>query len=235
MQLNKRKLGICAYCGYVAICFSLNKLFMMKFYLLFIFSSVCLIQGCSDLNPPGEDNERNLLREKREKEEAYRLQKMNSFIALSDSLYSVNNIIESIGYLDSALILAKSERGIINFKKANYLFERRSYEDAGVAFAESGDGGFKQDTSYYLAALSYEKVRKRQDAVDNLRKAIALGHEDADKLHERINPERRRVVDYNIRCCDGTISYSTSRRGTCSHHGGVCNWNEPDYEEYRKY
>jgi hypothetical protein len=25
-------------------------------------------------------------------------------------------------------------------------------------------------------------------------------------------------------CCDGTISFSTSRRGTCSHHGGVCRW-----------
>ncbi|GAB5416398.1 MAG: hypothetical protein Crog4KO_10160 [Crocinitomicaceae bacterium] len=207
----------------------------MKSYLLFVFTSIFLIQGCSDLNSPDEDDGRNLLLEKREKEEALRLKKMNTFIALSDSLHSVNSTTESIGYLDSALVLAKSEHGIINFKKANYLFELRKYEDAGVTFALSGDEGFKKDTSYYLAALSFEKVRKRQEAVDNLHKAIALGHEDADKLHERINPERRRVVDYNIRCCDGTISYSTSRRGTCSHHGGVCNWNEPVYETYRKY
>jgi len=25
-------------------------------------------------------------------------------------------------------------------------------------------------------------------------------------------------------CCDGTFSFSVSRRGTCSHHGGVCRW-----------
>lgn len=25
-------------------------------------------------------------------------------------------------------------------------------------------------------------------------------------------------------CCDGTCSFSTSRSGTCSHHGGVCRW-----------
>lgn len=27
-------------------------------------------------------------------------------------------------------------------------------------------------------------------------------------------------------CCDGTYSFSMSRRGTCSHHGGVCRWLE---------
>jgi len=26
------------------------------------------------------------------------------------------------------------------------------------------------------------------------------------------------------RCKDGTLSYSKSRRGTCSHHGGVSTW-----------
>jgi hypothetical protein len=25
-------------------------------------------------------------------------------------------------------------------------------------------------------------------------------------------------------CCDGSFSFSYSRRGTCSHHGGVCQW-----------
>lgn len=29
-------------------------------------------------------------------------------------------------------------------------------------------------------------------------------------------------------CCDGVVSYSDTRRGTCSHHKGVCTW-------YRKY
>jgi hypothetical protein len=28
----------------------------------------------------------------------------------------------------------------------------------------------------------------------------------------------------SARCRDGTYSFSQSRRGTCSHHGGVANW-----------
>lgn len=28
----------------------------------------------------------------------------------------------------------------------------------------------------------------------------------------------------SARCRDGTLSYSASRRGTCSHHGGVAEW-----------
>jgi len=35
--------------------------------------------------------------------------------------------------------------------------------------------------------------------------------------------------DFRIRptalCRDGTYSYSAHRRGTCSHHGGVAEWN----------
>jgi len=28
----------------------------------------------------------------------------------------------------------------------------------------------------------------------------------------------------SARCYDGSYSFSESRRGTCSHHGGVANW-----------
>ncbi len=31
-------------------------------------------------------------------------------------------------------------------------------------------------------------------------------------------------VGASARCGDGTYSFSQSRRGTCSHHGGVANW-----------
>src|SRR5579872_2692436 len=29
------------------------------------------------------------------------------------------------------------------------------------------------------------------------------------------------------KCADGTYSFSQSRRGTCSHHGGVAQWQPP--------
>jgi uncharacterized protein DUF3761 len=31
----------------------------------------------------------------------------------------------------------------------------------------------------------------------------------------------------SARCRDGSLSYSTSRSGTCSHHGGVAEWLSP--------
>jgi hypothetical protein len=34
----------------------------------------------------------------------------------------------------------------------------------------------------------------------------------------------RRPVGATARCRDGTYSFSQSRRGTCSYHGGVASW-----------
>ncbi|SRR5258705_527795 len=37
-------------------------------------------------------------------------------------------------------------------------------------------------------------------------------------------PDGRPPADASARCRDGTYSSSRSRRGTCSHHGGVAEW-----------
>lgn len=88
----------------------------------------------------------------------------------------------------------------------------------------------------YNRAICYSKIRKMQQAVTDLKTASGLGNEEAQRLHEKINPLKKRVSYYLTRCCDGSASPSNSKgRGACSHHGGVCNWNEPVYEEYRQY
>ncbi|MBS1576634.1 MAG: tetratricopeptide repeat protein [Bacteroidetes bacterium] len=86
----------------------------------------------------------------------------------------------------------------------------------------------------YNRAICYSKTGKIQEAVTDCKAAIALGNTDAEKLHDKINPIRKRVAYYVTRCCDGSTS-SSKGRGACSRHGGVCDWNEPVYEEYRKY
>lgn len=86
----------------------------------------------------------------------------------------------------------------------------------------------------YSRALCYSKTGRITDAVTDCKKALELGNEQANKLHEKINPIKKRVAYYVTRCCDGTTSSATGR-GACSHHGGVCDWNDPVYEEYRKY
>ncbi|MFB9075960.1 hypothetical protein ACFFLS_13585 [Flavobacterium procerum] len=87
---------------------------------------------------------------------------------------------------------------------------------------------------FYKRAVCYSKTGKIGEAVVDCKTAVKLGDTNAEKLHDKINPIKKRIAYYVTRCCDGTTS-SSSGRGTCSHHGGVCNWSEPVYEEYRKY
>ncbi|MFT3947891.1 MAG: DUF3761 domain-containing protein [Agriterribacter sp.] len=86
----------------------------------------------------------------------------------------------------------------------------------------------------YNRALCYSKTGKIQEAVTDLKPMVQAGNTEAVKLHDKINPIKKRITGYHRQCCDGTTSYSEGR-GTCSGHGGVCNWNVPEYEEYRKY
>ncbi len=37
-------------------------------------------------------------------------------------------------------------------------------------------------------------------------------------------PSKNNTGDATAICADGTYSYSQSRRGTCSHHGGISSW-----------
>lgn len=89
-------------------------------------------------------------------------------------------------------------------------------------------------TLLYNRALCYDKLGEQESAIQDLRLAMKAGNTTAEKYHDKINPVRKRVIGYITRCCDGTTS-SARGRGACSWHGGVCNWNEPEYETYRKY
>lgn len=114
------------------------------------------------------------------------------------------------------------------------LIKTKKYQDAldllnTLAYNDASD-----PSTLYQRAFCYDKLGDTEKAVEELKMAMTLGSAEATKLHDKINPERKRVVEYVTRCCDGSTSYSTGR-GTCSHHGGVCNWKEPVYETYRKY
>lgn len=140
-----------------------------------------------------------------------------------------------IQYLDSALVFANSsEKNEIILQKAQVSFDNRKYDDAIVSYAILIDATHNLKETYYQRALCYQKQRKTQETVDDLKVAIELGNTEAQELHDKINPIKKRVAYYETRCCDGTTS-NAKGSGACSHHGGVCNWNDPVYEEYRKY
>jgi tetratricopeptide (TPR) repeat protein len=107
----------------------------------------------------------------------------------------------------------------------------------GVALPELSDllvQNSNNPSLLYQRAICYSKTGKMQEAVNDCKEAMKLGSPEAEKLHEKINPLRKKVAYYVTRCCDGSTSSATGR-GACSHHSGVCNWSEPVYEEYRKY
>ncbi len=86
----------------------------------------------------------------------------------------------------------------------------------------------------YNRAVCYSKIGKIQEAVTDLKPLLQSGNQEANKLHDKINPIRKKIIGYETLCCDGTTSNARGR-GACSNHGGVCNWNHPIYEESRKY
>ncbi|MGO1245087.1 MAG: hypothetical protein ACTMH4_13470, partial [Sphingobacterium sp.] len=93
---------------------------------------------------------------------------------------------------------------------------------------------FKPREVYFLKGKIWHRKNNTFEAVKSLRAAISFGNNEAEEFHERINPIKKEIIGYVTRCCDGTTSQSKGR-GTCSWHGGVCNWNEPIYQSYREY
>lgn len=169
-----------------------------------------------------------------QRQDSIRLIHFNHFISIADSLRLTKNYHDAIISLDSATIYANEEVGSIQANKGLILSELKLCDSAVNSFSIAINNKYDLINTYYQRALCYEKMHLRQLAVDDLKEAIKLGNKDANELHEKINPELKRISEYVTRCCDGSTSNATGR-GACSRHGGVCNWNEPVYETYRKY
>ena len=193
--------------------------------------------------PSQQEIQQEIEREKREREKAQELVRLENlrvdslgfYNSLSDSVFQINQITKSVAYLDSALLYANAnEEDTLIVKRASRLFAIRKYELALKDYTYLITATQDLVGNYYQRALCFEKLKQRQEAVSDLRKSIDLGNENALVLYERINPERRKISHYVTRCCDGSTS-SAKGRGACSHHGGVCNWNDAIYVTYRKY
>lgn len=141
---------------------------------------------------------------------------------------------ESFSLLDSEKDTIQDLRFGILSVRAISLVKASKYKAALPELSSLIEQRPMDDDLLYQRAICYSKLGKTKEAVQDLKGAMAAGNAAAEKLHERLNPLKKRVAYYVTRCCDGTTSSATGR-GACSHHGGVCNWNDPVYEEYRKY
>lgn len=135
---------------------------------------------------------------------------------------------------DSDKVAVKSKEIQIMAVEANAHFKSKRYAQAIKGYNAVVDAGLQNAEVLYKRGYSYYKIGKLKLAVADLEVARQLRYEGATRLYEKVNPIRKRIAYYVTRCCDGSTS-DASGRGACSWHGGVCNWNEPIYEEYRKY
>jgi tetratricopeptide (TPR) repeat protein len=178
-----------------------------------------------------------------EHNESQRKDSLAYYIAQGHRLNDQHKIDEALKQLQYALAFARtsSEKDLIGKEQVNIASARvlewvRSgkYKAALPEINTLLNADPSNTELQFSLALCYSKTGQIQKAVNVLKPLIHSGNGDAEKLHDKINPIRKRITGTETLCCDGTISYSTGR-GTCSHHGGVCDWNHPIYEEYRKY
>ena len=194
--------------------------------------------------------EQKLADEKEAKEKAIASQKEQQrkdslafYINEAQHLAKRNKLDEANKLLQYAMVFASLQTdkeqleneqiGIATIKTLN-LVKAGKYKTALPQISHLLSSAPSNSELIYNRAICYSKTGNIQEAVNDLKSLIQLGNSEAEKLHEKINPIRKRVAYYVTRCWDGSTSNS-SGRGACSHHGGVKNWNEPVYEKYRKY
>jgi tetratricopeptide (TPR) repeat protein len=176
------------------------------------------------------------------KQEENRKLQFNSLLEKAQAASQTKNSDVS-SLLDSLQSAAKSDdehsevyelRLVVNSLRAKALIASGNYKAALPLIQELIETSGSTTERLYQRALCYSKTGDVPAAVADLKKCMAEDYKPADRLHERINPLRKRITGYITLCRDGTTSYATGR-GACSWHGGVAQWNYPKYETYRKY
>lgn len=191
--------------------------------------------SCGDSSSSEETNSAEIKKEEAQKHETMRIDSLTFYNHLADSLFEAQNVNDGIVALESALKFSKNEDSlkILRTRAIQYVQLKeydRAIRDYSLLILDN-----KPDKDlYFERADCYINTKNTQYAVNDLKEAIALGHPEASKIHDKINPLKKRIIRYITRCCDGTES-TAKGKGACSRHKGVCDWNEPVYEEYRDY
>lgn len=205
---------------------------------LIIFSTLIFIALILFVNPKKVEAKDTSIEDEsmgNERNEQIRQDSLAYYLDISDSLAKQHQLTKCIPFLDSAIYYSSfSGKDSLFNKRADYNISRRKYNAAITDLTVLVNHQFNIGSTYYKRAKCYQRKHLKQETVNDLRLAIQYGNSKAKKLYDKINPIRKRVSYYVTRCCDGSTSNSKGR-GTCSYHRGVCNWNEPVYETYRKY
>ena len=182
-----------------------------------------------------EIRDKNLLRKKEtEVNEKRRLDSLTFFTLQAKNYQKLKKYPKAINYyLKAQKYSTESNKNIISIGLANSYFENKNYKKAIENF-----NGLEETNAeiLYKKGICSKKIGDISDAIKNFKQASDLGDKKSEKEYNQVNPIIRHILYYQTVCCDGSYSPSNAKgRGACSHHGGVCNWNKPIYEEHRKY
>ncbi|MBO6136134.1 MAG: DUF3761 domain-containing protein [Fibrobacter sp.] len=183
--------------------------------------------------------------ERIEKEkEQQRLDSLSFHMNLAQVKIDERKLMDAVQEYELAWPFMDSEtKGVISYKMANILFANKLYEKALNYYWYARIDSAQLDTLHYNKALCHVKVGDLPAAVSALRMSPVRSPRVVT-LFNKINPiksrityvdkpvQKKRVAYYTILCGDGSFSHSSSRRGTCSRHGGVADWQHPVYENY---
>jgi tetratricopeptide (TPR) repeat protein len=119
--------------------------------------------------------------------------------------------------------------------KADSLLKKQKFAAAMLQYSDALRLGYTNDSVWRGRGKCLIKLGMRREAASDLKQIQDVTDEDK-KLYDKANPIKKRITGYCSKCCDGTFSPSCATgRGACSHHGGVCEPNAPEYEEYREF
>lgn len=184
-----------------------------------------------------------LNQQKAKSDEKQRIDSLNSCLQRIDSLYHKGEIDLALLELDKADLLAEKDgekadvnqiRIEVSLIKTKQLVKRHQYNMAIDLLTSLYPLDTTNTNVLYQRANCFVKVKHIEEAVKDAKKAMILGHNDAGKLYDKINPLKKRIAYYCTVCEDGTYSQATGQ-GACSHHGGVARRNYPVYKVLRKY
>lgn len=220
----------------------------LKAGVLGVLSFVSVLTGFQYKDRVAQNNERErlaIIAEQKaiansKRKEAIRLDSLRIYLTQADASLKKGAYAKAVGlYNQSARFATANEsedqRRLHEGLATGYV-RTKAYRAAIEQYDELARQGSLTGEQTYQRALCYQQIGRKSEALSELFRASEAGYKPATRLYDKQNPLLRKLLYYQTVCCDGSDSPSNAKgRGACSHHGGVCNWNKPIYETYRKY
>lgn len=152
----------------------------------------------------------------------------NAHYKVSDKFQKLKDTSRSINTLRKLTKdISNSSRA---YKQLGYYYFNKSLNRQALNFFKQC---IKYDTLdvkiYTVTAQCYLNLKQKNRAKKYFRIAAKKGDKEACLSLRELTAKTKYYIQ--SRCCDGSTSSSTGR-GTCSHHGGVCRTEHVPYKEY---